>query len=313
MAARETLAFYSPWDDIEAWRKGFAASLPEVEIRQWPDVGDPARVAYAFVEGTPDGALAALPNLKIIFSPGAGIDHLMRDPELPKGIPITRNVQDRMTLGMTQYVVLHALRHHRHMPEYQAQQKAGVWQEIKQAGAWDTRAGVLGLGAIGLGCAEALAAIGFETAGWTRTPRTHARIECFHGPDGLMRFLARTDILVCVLPLTPETEGIVNARTLAALPEGASFINLGRGRHVVEEDLLAALDSGRLSHATLDVFRTEPLPKDSRFWSHPRVTVTPHRAGNSNRLLLIDQAIENVRRLRAGQPLINVADSARGY
>ena len=309
----EVLLFHSPYDDVTAWRARFARELQDIEIRVWPDIGARKEIAYAFVEGMPEGEFRGLENLKIIFSPGAGIDHLMRDPSLPRNVPITRNVQERMTLGMTQYVALHALRHHRHMPQYQEQQRRAQWREIAQPGAWERRAGVMGLGAIGLGAAQALAGIGFRTAGWSRGPHTHPDIECFHGTDGLGAFLARSDILVCILPLTPETEGIVNARTLGQLPEGASFINLGRGRHVVEEDLLAALDSGRLSHATLDVFHAEPLPASSAFWRHPRVTVTPHRAGNSNRLLLIDQAIENIGRLRAGRPLVNLADSRRGY
>jgi glyoxylate/hydroxypyruvate reductase A len=171
----------------------------------------------------------------------------------------------------------------------------------------------MGLGELGGDAARHLAILGFDTAGWSRSPRQVDGVTCFHGADGLAAFLARTEILICLLPLTDATRGIVNADLLAGLPEGATFINAGRGGHVVEADLLAALDSGQISEATLDVFQTEPLPEDSPLWAHPQVTVTPHIAAFSDPRALVDQVAENIRRDLAGEPLINTVDPERGY
>ncbi|MFO0998517.1 MAG: glyoxylate/hydroxypyruvate reductase A [Alphaproteobacteria bacterium] len=307
------ILFHSQWDDPEAWRRAITNRIPGLELRVWPEVGERADIAYAFVENLPAGELAKLPNLKAILSPGAGVDHLFRDPALPRHLPMVKVVQDRMTRGIVQYVVLHVLRHHRRMPEYQAQQRERLWQELKQPGAWDRRVGVMGLGTLGRASVKALVDLGFQVAGWSRTRKRIKDVETYAGADEFQTFLARTEILVCLLALTPETRGIVNARSIATLPAGASFVNLARGRHVIEADLLAALDSGHLSHATLDVFHEEPLPPTSRFWSHPRVTVTPHRAGNSNRLAIIDQMLDAIERLEAGRPLRHRVDARRGY
>ncbi len=307
------LLFHSVWDDPDAWRRALAARFPGIELRVWPDVGDRQDIAYAFVENLPAGELAKLPNLKAILSPGAGVDHLFRDPALPRHIPMVKVVQERMTRGIVQYVVLHVLRHHRHMPAYQAQQRECLWQELKQPGAWDRRVGVMGLGTLGRASVKALADLGFQVAGWSRTRKRIKGVETFAGAGEFAAFLGRSEILVCLLALTPETAGIVNARTIAMLPAGASFVNLARGRHVVEADLLAALDSGHLSHATLDVFNQEPLPPASRFWSHPRVTVTPHRAGNSDRLAIIDQMLDAVERLESGRTLRHSVNARHGY
>lgn len=312
MAGR-ALLFHSQWDDPAAWRRAIAARIPGLELRVWPEVGERTDIVYAFVENLPPGELARLPNLKAILSPGAGVDHLFRDPLLPRHLPMVKVVQERMTRGIVQYVVLHVLRHHRRMPEYQAQQGERLWQELKQPGAWDRRVGVMGLGTLGRASVKTLRDLGFDVAGWSRTRKRIKDVAAFAGRSEFPTFLARTEILVCLLALTPETEGIINARSIAMLPAGASFVNLARGRHVVEADLLAALDSGHLSHATLDVFHQEPLPATSGFWSHPRVTVTPHRAGNSNRLAIIDQMLEAIERIEAGKPPRHGVDARRGY
>lgn len=307
------LLFHSPYDDPSAWREVFSAEMPDLPVRVWPDAGDPAEIEFGFIQSLKPGELKRFPNLKAIFSGGAGVDHLLKDPELPRHVPIVKIVQKQMTLGMVQYVVLHVLRLHRQQPAYQAQQREHVWKELTQPGAWDRTVGIMGLGSLGGAAARALADLGFKVRGWSRTKKRLKDIECFHGPDGLVPFLSQTEILVCMLPLTPETTGIVNAKTLAALPQGACFINVARGKQHVDANLLAALDSGQLSHLTLDVFFPEPLASDHPYWSHPKVTVTPHRAGNSSRKAIIRDTLENIRGFRAGKKLRNQVDVRHGY
>jgi glyoxylate/hydroxypyruvate reductase A len=300
-------------DRGDSWHRAFRALEPDLEIVDWPYDGDPARIDAALVWMPPKGELRRYPNLKAIFSIGAGIDHLATDPELPEGVPIVRMVEPGLTGGMVEFVVMSVLYHHRFMLDYAAQQRGKVWRELEQIATSARRVGILGLGVLGTACAEKLAGFGFRVAGWSRGPKDVADVESFHGADGLEPFLNRTDILVCLLPLTPETDGLVNVRTLGALPRGAAFVSVGRGGQVVEEDLLAALDSGQLGGATLDVFREEPLPPESPFWTHPRVVVTPHIASMIITETAAEAVVENIRRLRAGRPLLHVVDLEKGY
>ncbi len=249
----------------------------------------------------------------MIFSLGAGVDHLLSDPELPAGVPIVRMTDAALTRGMTEYVTLHVLRHHRRQRALEANQRAGAWEHVVTPTAPARRVGIMGLGMLGRAAARALAALEFDLAGWSRTAHDIAGVACFHGPDGLGPFLARTEILVCLLPLTPETEGILTAALFAQLPKGASLINAARGGHQVEADILAALESGQLSEATLDVFETEPLPAGHPFWSHPRVTVTPHNASVTDPDSGARQVIENISRFRRGEPLPDLVDVKAGY
>ena len=273
-----SILFASAHDNARPWLDELRAQMPDRDVRVWPDLPDPAAVEYALVWKPPAGLLATLPNLKVIFSLGAGVDALLRDPSLP-GRPLVRMVEPALTEGMTEYVCLHVLRWHRDATTYERQQRERVWrQEAVQMLARERRVGLLGLGALGSDAAAALKALRFDVAGWSRTPKELPGVACFHGEAQLDAFLARTDILVCLLPLTPDTAGILNAGLFARLPRGAVVINAARGQHLVEADLLAALDSGQVSGATLDVFQEEPLPADHPFWTHPRVTVTPHIA-----------------------------------
>ncbi|MEJ2121157.1 MAG: glyoxylate/hydroxypyruvate reductase A [Alphaproteobacteria bacterium] len=307
------LLFISKSDDPHAWRAMLAEGLPDLEVRVWPEAGDPSEIEFALAWKPEAGLLARFSNLKLIQSLGMGVDHIFVDPELPEGVPVARLVDPDMVRQMGEYVIFAALRHHRHMDAYDANQRAGRWAS---AGLRDTplvRAGVLGLGAIGGDTAMKLASLGFQVAGWSRTPKSLDGIESFHGDDGFAAFLQRTDILVCLLPLTPETLGILDAAAFGTLPEGAYVINLARGGHVVEDDLLAAIDRGHIAGATLDVFQTEPLPDGHPFWAHPKVHVTPHIAGLTNPRTSAAQVIENIRRVRAGEAPHNLVDAARGY
>ena len=215
--------------------------------------------------------------------------------------------------AMTEFVIMSVLHHHRFMLDYAAQARAHQWREIDQVPAWERRVGIMGLGVLGGDAAEALVGLRFDVAGWSGSPKDLPGVTSFHGADGFLPFLNRSDILVCLLPLTPETTDILDARAFAALPKGAALISVGRGPQVVEEDLLAALDSGHLDGATLDVFREEPLPADSPFWDHPRVVVVPHVASMTIARGACEFVIDNIRRFEAGQPLRHVVDLNKGY
>jgi len=296
-----------------AWAEALAGAYPELDVHTWPYEGDPAAIHYALVWQPPEGELKSYPNLKAIFSIGAGIDHLASDPDLPEGVPVVRMVEPGLTAGMSEYVAYAVLGHHRFMLDYARQRSEKLWREIPQVAAGARQVGMLGMGVLGRDALEKLMPFGFKLAGWSRTPKSITGISCYHGEEGLREFLAETDILVCLLPLTPETEGILCRETFDQLPEGAAVVSVGRGGHLVEDDLLAALDSGRLSGATLDVFRKEPLPKKHPFWAHPRIFITPHIASMTIPESACQAVVANIHRLEAGEPLRHVVDMERGY
>lgn len=295
------------------WRRLLGDLLPEHEIRYWPDIGDKAAIEYALVWQPEPGLLAALPHLKLIVGLGAGVDHLLGDPALPKGVPILRLVDPYMTDAMSEFVVLSVLRLHRQDLDYLAQQRAARWQEREQKNAAERPVGILGFGTLGQDAARKLKALGFEVAGWSRGPKAVPGFATHAGPAGFEALLGRSEILVCLLPLTAETAGILNARAFARLPRGAALVNAGRGRHLVEEDLIAALDSGQLSGAVLDVFHDEPLPVSHPFWRHERIIVTPHIAAETHPPTAAPIIRDAIRRCEAGLPVENLVDLARGY
>jgi glyoxylate/hydroxypyruvate reductase A len=297
-----------PW-----WRDEFRKALPDLEFRLHPEIGNPEDIEYALVWDPPPGLLASLPKLRVIFSLGAGVDHLFKDPALPRHLPIVRMIDARLTTQMVEYAILYTLRFHRQIPAYEHQQRARVWAEQPLRQTSDRKVGVMGLGEIGGAVARALAGLGFDVAGWSRRPKDIAGVKSFAGPGGLNPFLGRSEIVICVLPLTKDTTDILNAEAFAAMPRGSYVINIGRGAQLVESDLLAALDSGRLAGAVLDVFRTEPLPPDSPLWSHPKLLVTPHIAAMTDPRSSVAQIVENIKRLRAGRALLNTIDTAAGY
>src|SRR6266567_7511854 len=252
----------------ERWRLLLAHLMPEHEIRYWPELGDKAAIDYALVWQPEPGLLASLPNLKLIVGLGAGVDHLLRDPSLPKGVPIVRLVDPYMTDAMSEYVVLSVLRLHRQDLDYLAQQRAGIWEEREQKNAAERPVGILGFGTLGQDAGRKLKGLGFDVAGWSRGPKEIPGFATYAGPAGFDAMLGRSEILVCLLPLTAETTGILNAAAFALLPRGAGLVNAGRGGHLVEADLIPALDGGQLSGAVLDVVGEEPLPGGHPFWHH---------------------------------------------
>lgn len=307
------LLFLSKVDNPVTWSAALKAEIPDLDMRVWPDTGDVRDIDAALVWNHPPGELRRYPNLKLILSLGAGVNHILDDPDLPPGVPIARLVDPGLTAGMVEYTVLTVLRYHRQLPDYERLQRDGKWKKLGIPDTAARRVGILGLGEIGSACAKAVAALGFPVAGWSRTAKSIPGIENFVGTAALEPFLARSDILVCVLPLTPETRGILNARTLAALPKGAFVINIARGGHVVDADLIAALDAGHIAGATLDVFVPEPLPPEHPFWRHPKVTMTPHVASLTNPRTAALPIAENLRRLRDGRPFRHLVDRRAGY
>ncbi|MFI4986484.1 MAG: 2-hydroxyacid dehydrogenase [Alphaproteobacteria bacterium] len=307
------LLFKSDSDRVEWWKRELTGKMPDVEFRRWPEVGDPKDIEFALVWNMPKGGFKPFTNLRAIFSLGAGVDHLFADPELPRHVPICRIVDKYLTQRMTEYVALHVLRFHRRQPELEALQRAGDWKELYSPTAAERQVGIMGLGALGADAARVLAAMGFKVAGWSRTAKALDKVESFHGAAGLAPFLAKSEILVCLLPLTPETAGILSGKLFAGLPKGAALVNAARGKHLVEADLLAALASGQLSYAALDVFEPEPLPPGHPFWSHPRIAVSPHIASITDPRTTTELVAENVRRYRAGEPLLHTIDTTLGY
>ena len=296
------------------WKAALLAVDPSLDIRLFPEAGKPEEIEAAVCWTQHDMMeLRRYPNLKLLVSMGAGVDHLLRQPGPPPGVPVARLKDARLTQGMTEWVLLNVLRFHRQDLEYRAQQAARVWEELPAPDTAKRRVGILGLGELGGAAADAIRALGFPVMGWTRSPRTRDGVRTFHGAEGLDAMLRQTDILVCLLPLTPDTRGVINARTLALLPKGAFVINAARGGHLVAQDLLAALESGHVAAAALDVFEPEPLPADHAFWGHPKVLVWPHAASITIPSSAAPQVVENIHRAREGRPLINLVDFSAGY
>jgi glyoxylate/hydroxypyruvate reductase len=295
------------------WRPLLGELMPEHEIRYWPEIGDKAAIEYALVWQPEAGLLASLPNLKLIVGLGAGVDHLLRDPSLPRDVPMVRLVDPYMTDAMSEYVVLSVLRLHRQDLDYLAQQRAGIWREREQKNAAERPVGILGFGTLGQDAGRKLRALGFAVAGWSRGAKQVSGFATYAGAAGLHTLFARSEIVVCLLPLTAATAGILNAASFAYLPRGAGLVNAGRGGHLVEEDLIPALDAGQLSGAVLDVFREEPLPQVHPFWRHPRIILTPHSAAETHPPTAAPIIQGAIRRCEAGLPLDNRVDIARGY
>ena len=297
----------------EWWRDALEKLLPGVEVRLWDNPGDKADIDYAVVWKPPPGGLKTFPNLKCIVSMGAGIDHLLADPELPLHLPVIRTVGADLRQRMREYLALHVLRFHRRLPDIQAAQQRKAWDQVITPPAPQRHVGIMGLGNMGAEAAHTLAELGFAVHGWSRRPKRLHGITCFHGEEQLDDFLARSEILICLLPLTPTTEGILNHRLFAKLPKGACLINVGRGQHLVEKDLIPALDSGRLGGATLDVLHTEPPPEDHPFWAHPKILLTPHIASLIDPESGAKVIAENLKLFMAGKPVPDMVDLKQGY
>jgi glyoxylate/hydroxypyruvate reductase len=298
--------------NAKAWRDTFEDQMPEIEIRIWPDAGELADVEYlAFMRPNFD-ILPRFPNLKAMFSRSAGVEAFIHHPKLPK-VPLGKVEPPGGDPMMTEYVIMHVLRFHRDMPGYQAAQANREWRRTRIVRPEDRRVGFLGYGTMAKAPALVLKSLGFNVSAWVRSPREAAEVPIFYGRDQLEPFLNQTDIAVCLLPLTSETEGIFCARTFAMMPRGAMLINVGRGKHVVVEDLIRALDSGQLSYAAQDALSPEPLPSDSPLWLHPKVTVMPHVARRPTVGQLVTEIAANIRSVEAGGRLLQEIDMTLEY
>jgi glyoxylate/hydroxypyruvate reductase A len=300
---------------LAQWQECFRAADPRLDVRYWTDpTVDPRDVHYVVVWEPEHGRLAQFPNLKVVFSSAAGVDHITCDPAWPRHLPLVRMGGEGTSQRMGEFVVWSCLTLLRDARTFALGQAAREWRHREtQFYASDRTVGIMGLGNLGSRAAQMLQAIGFPVQGWSRTRKDLPGVRSFAGADELPDFLASTDILVCLLPSTPETEGLIDAALLAQLPKGAGLVNVGRGSHMKVEDLVAALDADQLSGAVLDVFEPEPLAADSPLWSHPKITVTPHVASMASRPERVTYIAAAIAAYEAGQPLPNLYDPERGY
>ncbi|MBL8709592.1 MAG: glyoxylate/hydroxypyruvate reductase A [Rhodospirillaceae bacterium] len=301
-------------EEAAQWRESLLALDSQLDIRQWPEWGAAEEIDFVIVGGKAPGDLSVFPRLRAIQSTWAGVNHLLRSPGLPAGVPIARMVDRGLTTSMSEFVAYHVLDELREGPMLRAAQAKGEWPATMPRQAVSITVGILGLGTLGSDIARKLSDLGFAVRGWSRSPKdVGPKIRSFAGSDSLPDFCHGLDILVCLLPLTAETEGLLDARLFALLGDGTVLINAARGAHLVEPDLLAALASGRIRRAVLDVFRTEPLPSDHPFWRHPGIIVSPHVAAITRAGTGAEDIYGNYRRALAGERLLNQVDPKKGY
>jgi glyoxylate/hydroxypyruvate reductase A len=309
---REAVVFYSQLDDPVAWGRALQAELPDIDFRVAPDVGDPKDVRYVLAWKPPPGFFAAFPNLSLVVNLGAGVDSLVGRNDLP-AVPISRLSDAGMVQLMTSYVLFAVIRHARDIGAFERAQRRGQWHYVHPRPLSSFRVGVLGLGILGGAAAEALARLGFDVRGWSRTPKAIAGVRCVSGAEALDGFLAESDILVVLLPLTPQTRGLMDTRRLGLLPHGARLVNVARGALIDEAALVDALRSGAVAEATLDAFAVEPLPPQHPFWDMDNVLITPHLASITVPEDAARDVAESIRRVRSGGDPLYRIDPRRGY
>lgn len=296
----------------EQWKALFAEHAPDIEWRAWPDIGDPKDIKYLAAWTAPDDVQTLLPNLEVVFALSAGVDQLDLS-RLPEALPVVRLLDPGIGKGMCEYACLAVLSLHRDMLRYRQQQREGRWQAHPLRPSSKRRVGVMGLGLQAQQILGSLQPFGFQLSGWARSEHRIDGVVCHAGVDQLPKFLSQCDILICVLPLTEQTTGILNRELFAQLPQGAALVNMGRGRHLVEEDLLEALDSGQLSAALLDVLQQEPADPSHPFWNHPQILLTPHIAAMTQPDSAFPGLLENIRRHKRGEKMLGQVDRGQGY
>jgi glyoxylate/hydroxypyruvate reductase A len=296
----------------EQWKRLFAEHAPDIEWRAWPDIGDPRDIRYLAAWQAPDDLEVVLPNLEVLFALSAGVDQLDLD-RLPASLPVVRLLDPGITQGMCEYASFAVLSLHRDMLRYRQQQSARCWQAHMLQPAAKRRVGVMGLGTQARQILSTLQTFGFALSGWARSEHRIAGVDCFAGTEQLPAFLSQCDIVLCVLPLTEQTKGILNRQLFQHLPKGAALVNMGRGGHLVEADLLEALASGQLSAAVLDVLQQEPAPPDHPFWEHPQIWLTPHIAAMTQPESAFGVLLDNIRRHQRNESMLGEVDRKRCY
>ena len=302
------------WEDMEVWSSGLQEAMPEIDVRVYPDEGDVNDIEYAVVWKHPRGILTRYPNLKAILSLGAGVDHVISDPELPDELPIVRLVDKKLTHEMILHSLHWVLHFHSDQYLYRIQQQSREWIQQSSVQSEDRTIGIMGLGNIGKAIGDSLINLDFKVIGWGASPNSSlGAIEYYYGQEQLSGFLSQTDILINVLPLTENTKNILTKSELSYLPQGSFIINIGRGGIINEDDLLSILDTGHIAAAALDVFAEEPLPENNSLWDHPSVYVTPHIAGQSNPSSAAKTIAENIRLIEMGESPYPIYSLNSGY
>lgn len=306
-----SLVIIAPERDASEWVEGIAAQDNNITVEVWPDVKDNEKVIGAVVWNHPEGSLRDFPNLKFISSMGAGVDHVLKDASLPQ-VPIVRIVDEDLTRAMTQYIIAAVAYFHRRLDKYTADKKNAIWDQEAPPEV-PLSIGILGMGVLGTDAAHKLASLGFDVCGYSNSPKNLKGIKSFHGEEGFQPFIDSINMLICLLPLTEQTKDILNIDLFRKMQKGSYLINVARGGHLVENDLLLALEKGYLAGAFLDVYQEEPLPQDHPFWKHPKIMMTPHIASITNPQAAIPQVVRNYQAATRGESLQNKVDLIKGY
>jgi glyoxylate/hydroxypyruvate reductase len=299
--------------DVSQWMKALKESRPDLDVHVHPEVKNKDEIEFALTWRHPVGAFTEYPNLKCIASMGAGVDHILRDPNLPENAVITKLEDENLTSDMGAFVVAVVMNHVRGLSAYKMQEAKQNWNKQPYLTIDNTTIGIMGMGVLGRYAAEQLHKLGFQVNGWARSEKNITNIHVYVGERGLNSFLSKSDILICLLPLTEDTEDILNKEVLEKLPKNAFVINVARGQHLVEQDLIEMIDNGHLTGASLDVFREEPLPADHPFWDHPKINITPHIASVTDPASAVSQILDNYDRLKKNEPLKNIVSTELGY
>ncbi len=298
---------------IDFWKEALKAESPELKVYSYLEDHPKDKIEMALVWKHPEGSLGEYPNLKLIASNGAGVDFIFEDPDVPKGIPITRIVDTKLAEDMSEHVLAVILSHLKNLDIYKLQQTQSLWKPINYHRISDFTVGIMGMGELGGVLAKDLVRFGFEVQGWANSHKSIQNVKTFAGDEELIGFLSSSEILVCLLPLTDKTTGILNTSLFKKLPKNAFVINVARGGHLVDNDLIEMLDNGHLSGAGLDVYHQEPLPTSHPFWHHEKIHMTPHYASVSEPKFVVPQILENYKRMQAGDPLMNEISRDKGY
>ena len=298
-----SITIFSQGRNTGRWADALRERRPGLDVRTYPDTVSADEVEFALAWNHPQGVFKHFPNLKCIASTGAGVDHILRDPNLPEGVQITRIVDENLTQDMGMFVTALVLNHVRGLHSYKEAERQHIWKQRSYLRTADVMIGIMGLGVLGTHTAQQLSKLGFKVHGWSRSPKLLEGVGTYAGPEEFDAFLSSSNVLICLLPLTKQTANILNKDTFSKLPKGAYVINVARGEHLVDTDLIEMLDSGHLSGASLDVFREEPLPEEHPFWEHPLINVTPHIASITNPASAVSQILENYDRMCHGEAL----------